>query len=112
VICAPGAAFSSQTRAQQGASTGDGILKQHCRLSLPKSPASLVAEDNGDMQIVALSAGGVTPIVQVEGHRESEVAGPAFDPSGTRLYFSSQRGASGHSSDGVTYEVSGAFTTS
>jgi secreted PhoX family phosphatase len=71
----------------------------------------LVAEDGGDMQIVALTVDGPTPIVQVEGHRQSEVAGPAFDPSGTRLYFSSQRGASGRSSDGVTYEVSGAFTT-
>lgn len=72
----------------------------------------LVAEDGGDMQIVALSAGGLTPIVQVVGHRESEVAGPAFDPSGTRLYFSSQRGAVGRSGDGVTYEVSGSFTVS
>jgi secreted PhoX family phosphatase len=70
----------------------------------------LVAEDGGDMQIVALSADGLTPIVQVEGHRQSEVTGPAFDPSGTRLYFSSQRGASGLSNDGVTYEVSGPFT--
>ena len=69
----------------------------------------LVAEDDSDMQIVALTRDGLRPIVQVEGHRDSEVAGPAFDPSGTRLYFSSQRGASGRSSDGVTYEVSGPF---
>ncbi len=70
----------------------------------------LVAEDNGDMQIVALSANGATtPIVQVEGHFGSEVAGPAFDPSGTRLYFSSQRGASGRNVDGVTFEVIGPF---
>lgn len=72
----------------------------------------LVAEDNGDMQIVALTAAGLKPVVQIEGHRDSEVAGPAFDPSGTRLYFSSQRGPSGRSSDGVTYEVSGPFTKS
>jgi hypothetical protein len=69
----------------------------------------IVAEDNGDMQIVALTANGPKPIVQVHGHRDSEVAGPAFDPSGTRLYFSSQRGALGHSTDGMTYEVSGPF---
>ena len=31
----------------------------------------------------------------------TELTGPAFDPSGTRLYFSSQR------SPGVTYEVTG-----
>jgi secreted PhoX family phosphatase len=70
----------------------------------------IVAEDGGDMQIVAISAKGVAPIMQIEGHRQSEVTGPAFDPSGTRLYFSSQRGASGFSSDGVTYEVSGPFS--
>lgn len=70
----------------------------------------LVAEDAGDMQIVAIGAeGGVSPIVQVLGHRLSEVAGPAFDPSGTRLYFSSQRGAGGRARDGITYEVSGPF---
>jgi secreted PhoX family phosphatase len=70
----------------------------------------IVAEDGGDMQIVAISTKGVAPIMQIEGHRQSEVTGPAFDPSGTRLYFSSQRGASGFSSDGVTYEVSGPFS--
>jgi secreted PhoX family phosphatase len=70
----------------------------------------LVAEDGGDMQIVAVSAERVAPIVQVEGHRDSEVTGPAFDPSGTRLYFSSQRGPTGASVDGVTYEVSGPFS--
>lgn len=70
----------------------------------------LVAEDDGDMQIVAIGTDGrVTPIVQVPGHRHSEVAGPAFDPSGTRLYFSSQRGAGGRARDGITYEVSGPF---
>ena len=53
----------------------------------------LVAEDGGDMQLVAISpAGDVYPILQVIGHIGSEIAGPAFDPSGTRLYFSSQRG--------------------
>lgn len=68
----------------------------------------LVAEDAGEMQIVAISPSGrAAPIVQIVGHSRSEVTGPAFDPSGTRLYFSSQRGASGRSRDGITYEVSG-----
>ncbi|MER7470138.1 hypothetical protein [Micromonospora sp. NPDC000018] len=35
--------------------------------------------------------------------------GPAFSPDGTRLYFSSQRGTSGSSSGGITYEVRGPF---
>jgi len=70
----------------------------------------LVAEDEGDMQIVAITPDRqIVPIVQVVGHPGSEVAGPAFDPSGTRLYFSSQRGALGRDSDGVTFEVTGPF---
>lgn len=70
----------------------------------------LVAEDNGDMQIVAVAPDGrAAPIVQVLGHSRSEVTGPAFDPSGTRLYFSSQRGAEGVNARGVTYEVTGPF---
>src|SRR5690606_22796769 len=69
-----------------------------------------VAEDGGNMQIVAISpAQDATPVVQLVGHRESEVTGPAFDPSGTRLYFRSQRGGSGLSFDGVTDEVTGPF---
>ena len=70
----------------------------------------LVAEDNGDMQIVAITPDRqVIAIVQVAGQPDSEVAGPAFDPSGTRLYFSSQWGATGRGRDGITYEVTGPF---
>lgn len=70
----------------------------------------LVAEDAGDMQIVAVAPDGrAAPIVQVLGHSRSEVTGPAFDPSGTRLYFSSQRGAEGVNARGVTYEITGPF---
>jgi hypothetical protein len=66
----------------------------------------LVAEDGGTMQVVAvLPDGRVKPLVQVVGHDESEICGPAFDPSGTRLYFSSQRGPGG----GWTFEVQGPF---
>lgn len=70
----------------------------------------LVAEDGGDMQIVALGQGAsLAPIVQVVGQDGSEITGPAFDPSGTRLYFSSQRGVAGVNDDGITYEVTGPF---
>lgn len=70
----------------------------------------LVAEDGGDMQIIAiLPDGRLQRIVQVAGHENSEMTGPAFDPSGTRLYFSSQRGPSGRFNDGWTYEVKGPF---
>jgi secreted PhoX family phosphatase len=62
-----------------------------------------VAEDGGDMQICFLSDYGVNAFVQVTGVSGSEITGPAFDPSGSRLYFSSQR------NPGVTYEVTGPF---
>jgi hypothetical protein len=79
------------------------------------SPAGdiLVAEDGGDMQIVAISADDtLVPLVQVTGQDLSEITGPAFDPSLQRLYFSSQRGANGLDilgMSGITYEVSGPF---
>ncbi len=70
----------------------------------------LVAEDGGDMEIVAfVPTGEIVSLVQVVGHEQSEVAGPAFDPSGTRLYFSSQRGAGSPPTGGITYEVTGPF---
>lgn len=73
------------------------------------SPAGdvLVAEDRGDMQIVSISPEGEPmPLLQIINHDKSEIAGPAFDPSFTRLYFSSQRGQSGIGTDGITYEIS------
>jgi len=67
----------------------------------------LVAEDGGSMQIVAiLPSGELKPILQIEGQDRSEITGPAFDPSGNRLFFSSQRGDSG---SGVTYWIEGPF---
>ena len=50
-------------------------------------------------------SGGGRALVQVVGQEGSEIIGPAFDPSGTRLYFSSQRGGDG----GLTYEITGPF---
>jgi secreted PhoX family phosphatase len=69
----------------------------------------LVAEDGGDMQIVVLTAGKALPLLQVVGHDRSEITGPAFSPDGSRLYFSSQRGKTGNSEDGVTFEITGPF---
>ena len=63
-----------------------------------------VAEDPGNLQIVALTPGGdVQPIMELAGTSGSEITGPALSPDGTRLYFSSQR------NPGVTYEVTGPF---
>lgn len=73
----------------------------------------LVAEDNGDMQIVVIdTAGNIAPLLQVSGQNQSEIAGPAFSPDGSRLYFSSQRGslsANDGTGFGLTYEISGPF---
>jgi hypothetical protein len=72
------------------------------------SPAGelLVAEDRGNMELVMVSPDGtMAPFLRVEGQAGSELAGPAFDPSGRRLYVSSQRGLGA----GVTYEISGPF---
>ena len=76
-----------------------------------------VAEDGDDMQVVIITPDRiVAPFLQVIGHPGSELAGPAFDPSGTRLYVSSQRGGpfdvdSGQpgAGFGITYEVTGPF---
>ena len=56
-----------------------------------------VAEDGGNMELVIITPeGAVAPFVRVvgEGHADSEMTGPVFNPSRDRLYFSSQRGPS------------------
>jgi secreted PhoX family phosphatase len=71
-----------------------------------------VAEDGGDMQICLITPSAVVaPFLQVAGQNSSEITGPAFSPDGSRLYFSSQRGTTGSSSGGITYEVTGPFRT-
>ena len=66
----------------------------------------LVAEDGGNMQIIALDK-QYRPhvLVEVHGQDKSEITGPAFSPDGKHLYFSSQRGKTGKSEDGITYEI-------
>jgi secreted PhoX family phosphatase len=69
-----------------------------------------VAEDGGTMEICVITPDDVVaPFLRVDGQSASEITGPAFSPDGTRLYFSSQRGTSGSSSGGITYEVRGPF---
>jgi secreted PhoX family phosphatase len=89
----------------------DPVLTGVDNVTVSSAGAVYVAEDGGDMQIVGITPDRrAFPLLQVAGHGRSEVTGPAFDPSGRRLYFSSQRGATGNSDDGVTYEVTGPFT--
>ena len=69
----------------------------------------LVAEDGGDLEIVAITPAG-TPIsiCKLVGHAGSEIAGPAFSPDYSKLYFSSQRGLAG-TGLGITFELSGGW---
>jgi len=69
-----------------------------------------VAEDGGNMEINIITPGDVVaPFVRITGQASSEICGPAFSPDGSRFYFSSQRGTSGSSTGGITYEVTGPF---
>jgi hypothetical protein len=83
-----------------------------------------VAEDGGTMEVVIITPDGqVAPFCRVPGHAESEITGPCFDPSGGRLYFSSQRGPTPKAINeivpamtmdgrfgGITYEITGPFS--
>lgn len=69
-----------------------------------------VAEDGGNLEICIITPNGiVAPFLRVQGQNSSEITGPAFTPNGSRLYFSSQRGTSGSTSGGITYEITGPF---
>ncbi|MFG2759886.1 alkaline phosphatase PhoX [Streptomyces wuyuanensis] len=69
-----------------------------------------VAEDGGNMEICLITPDDVVAsFLRINGQSGSEITGPAFSPDGRRLYFSSQRGTSGSSSGGITYEVTGPF---
>ncbi len=86
----------------------NGVLSGVDNVEVSDDGVIYVAEDGGDMQIVLVRPDGSTfPVVQIVGNPTSEICGPAFDPSGNRLYFSDQRGP------GRTIEVEGpwaAFT--
>ncbi len=98
---------------------GDTSLNGVDNITVSAGGDVLVAEDSDDMQIQALTPDGqLIPLLQVTGHEvlgfPGEITGPAFDPSGTRLYFSSQRGTEADFQAqgdfiGITYEVSGPF---
>lgn len=76
-------------------------------ITITASGDVLVAEDGGDMQIVLLAPRGIViPVVQIVGQDDSEICGPAFDPTFQRLYFSSQTGPLNLDTDGITYEIS------
>ena len=65
-----------------------------------------IATDEIHMGVITPD-GEATRFLSVTGpeHRDSELTGAAFDPSGRRLYFSSQRARP----TGAVYEVTGPF---
>lgn len=80
--------------------------------NLTVSPAGdlYVAEDNkaSNLQVGLITPERVVALMLSVGgprHEGSELTGPVFDPSGSRLYFSSQRA----DRFGITYEISGPF---
>jgi uncharacterized protein len=82
----------------------------------PRSGDLFVAEDPGNLELCVIAAPDnwrrreVAPFARVAGPADSEVAGPAFNPAGDRLYFSSQRGTLGNQlGPGITFEVTGPF---
>ena len=88
------------------------ILSGVDNVTVSKDGHILVAEDGGDMQIVVLGPwGDIYPLVQVMDQDHSEITGPAINPFGNRLYFSSQRGErnSFGKNTGITYELTGSF---
>jgi len=92
------------------ASSENPILSGVDNLAVSPAGEILVAEDPGNLELVLLSASGKpTPLLQLTGHQGSELAGPAFDPSGRRLYFSSQRGPDPSLGQGYTFEIRGPF---
>ncbi|MGI9309069.1 MAG: alkaline phosphatase PhoX [Gammaproteobacteria bacterium] len=86
------------------------LLRRVDNLGATHSGHIIAAEDrHKEQRIVALAAPDkLVTLVELVGHDGSEIAGPAFDPSGTRLYFSSQRGLKG-TGIGITYEVTAPF---
>lgn len=89
------------------ANTPTPILRGVDNIEVSPNGELLIAEDGGDMQIVALAANDYRPMALVTLHEQpgSEITGPAFSPDGKRLYFSSQRGSEGKSEFGLTYEL-------
>ncbi|MEM7435951.1 MAG: alkaline phosphatase PhoX [Myxococcota bacterium] len=103
-------ASSELTLLYDRATSSNPILSGVDNVTVSPSGDVLVAEDGGNMEIVALTPDGtILPLVEVVGQDSSEITGPAFSPGFDRLYFSSQRGFSGNLTDGITYEVSGPF---
>ena len=86
------------------------------QLTANRAGEVFVCEDIATKEIdigVIEPSGRVSRFLSVTGprHENSELTGAAFDPSGSRMYFSSQRagGYRGLPGPGEIYEISGPF---
>jgi secreted PhoX family phosphatase len=97
----------------QASPQGEGTMDAVDNLWVDDASSTLfVAEDGGNMELVALRPDDTLIVVaRVVGQESSEVTGPCFSPDGQRLYFSSQRAPVGffNTPFGMTYEVTGPF---
>lgn len=85
-----------------------GPLEDPDNIMVAPSGDIFVAEDAGDLGLEMITRERVSArFASFSGviHAASEIAGPAFNPAGTKLYLSSQRAAG----VGMTYEISGPF---
>ena len=99
--------YDAQARIDAGL---DAPLMEPDNVVVDASGFVYVTEDSDDLQMVMLTPEGTPlPLLQLVGHDDSEVTGCAFSPDGKRLYFSSQRGTTGESANGITFEISGPF---
>jgi hypothetical protein len=88
----------------------DSPLRGVDNVTVSKSRDIYVAEDGDDMQLCIITPDRVVAaFLELEGHDRSEITGPAFNPAGDRLYFSSQRGRDDNHGFGMTFEVTGPF---
>jgi len=97
------------------AATPNGPLKGVDNITVSSFGDVYICEDGGNLEICLITPEReVAPFLRVTGQQHegvpgspaaSELAGVIFDPSGTRMYFSSQRGFG----FGIVYEVSGPF---
>jgi hypothetical protein len=100
----------------------DAALNAVDNVTVSPSGDVYVCEDGGNMEIVMITPERtVAPFCRIAlpdgsmpaDHQGSEMAGVAFDPSGRRMYFSSQRAypyvPDTPAADGALYEVEGPF---
>jgi hypothetical protein len=77
-------------------------------ITVSRSGDLFLCEDGGDLDVCMITPDRVVSrFLKLTGdaHADSELSGLVFDPSGTRMYFSSMRAYG----QGATYEVSGPF---